>query len=57
MTKKQKKVLLRIIVSAVLMLALHFIPVTGWLRFCLYLTTYLIIGYDILKKAGKGIRL
>lgn len=55
MTKKQKKVLLRIIVSAVLMLALHFIPVTGWLRFCLYLIPYLIIGYDILKKAGKGI--
>ena len=55
MTKKQKKVLLRIIVSAVLMLVLHFIPVTGWLRFCLYLIPYLIIGHDILKKAVKGI--
>lgn len=55
MTKKQKKVLLRIIVSAVLMLVLHFIPVTGWLRFCLYLIPYLIISHDILKKAVKGI--
>ena len=55
MNKKQKKMLWRIIAAAVLMIALHFIPVTGWLRFCLYLIPYLIIGYDILKKAAKGI--
>ena len=55
MNKKQKKMLVRIIVAAVLMIALHFVPVVGWLRFCLYLIPYLVIGYDILKKAGKGI--
>ncbi len=55
MNRKQKKMLIRILVSAALMIALYFIPVTGWLRFCLYLIPYFIIGYDILKKAGKGI--
>ncbi len=55
MNKKQKKMLWRIIAAAALMVVLHFIPVTGWLRFCLYLVPYLIIGYDILKKAVKGI--
>ena len=55
MTKKQKKMLLRIIIAAVMMAALYFLPVTGWLRLGLYLVTYLVIGYDILKKAGKGI--
>lgn len=56
MNKKQKKMLVRIIVSAVLMVGLEFIPVSGAARFMLYLVPYLIIGYDILLKAGKGIR-
>ena len=55
MTKKQKKNLTRIIISAVLMVILHFLPVTGLLRFLCYLVPYLIVGYDILIKAGKGI--
>ena len=55
MSKKQKKMLIRILVTAVMLAALHFIPVTGWLRLVLFLTAYLIIGYDILKKAGQGI--
>lgn len=55
MTKKQKKNLIRIIVSAVLMVGSMFIPVSGWLRFALFMIPYLIIGYDILIKAGKGI--
>ena len=55
MTKKQKKMLLRIIIAVVMLAALHFLPVTGWLRLGLYLVTYLVIGYDILKKAGQGI--
>lgn len=55
MTKKQKKVLYRIIIAAVLMVALHFVPVEGYLRFGLYLIPYLIIGYDILRKAALGI--
>lgn len=55
MTKKQKKVLVRIIIAAVLVIALQFIPVKGYVRFGLYMIPYLVIGYDILKKAGKGI--
>lgn len=55
MNKKQKKMLARIIVSAVMLVILNFLPVTGILRLALYLAVYLIIGYDILKKAGKGI--
>lgn len=55
MNKKQKKMLARIIVSAVMLVILNFLPVTGILRIALYLAVYLIIGYDILKKAGKGI--
>ena len=55
MTKKQKKVLYRIIIAAVLMVALHFVPVEGYLRFGLYLVPYLVIGYDILRKAVLGI--
>ena len=55
MRKKQKKMLLRIIIAAVMLAALYFLPVTGWLRLGLYLVTYLVIGYDILKKAGQGI--
>ena len=55
MTKKQKKVLYRIIVAAVLMVALHFVPVEGYPRFALYLVPYIVIGYDILRKAALGI--
>ena len=55
MTKKQKKMLTRIIIAALMLIALHFIPVTGIVRLLLFLATYIIIGYDILRKAGKGI--
>lgn len=55
MTKKQKKMLIRIVTSTVLMIVLGLLPIEGWLRFFLYLIPYLIIGYDILIKAGKGI--
>ncbi|HIU30719.1 MAG TPA: cadmium-translocating P-type ATPase [Candidatus Caccousia avistercoris] len=56
MTKKQKKMLVRILAAALLLAVLSFLPVTGWLRFALYLVPYLVIGYDILLKAAKGIR-
>ena len=56
MNKKQKKMLARIIISAILMIALSFAPVEGALRFVLYMVPYLIIGYDILIKAAKGIK-
>ena len=56
MNKKQRTMLVRIIIAAVLMITLNFIPITGWLRFLLYLVPYLVIGYDILLKAGKGIK-
>lgn len=55
MNKKQKKVLKRIIISAVLIVALKLLPIDGYLEFVLFLIPYLIIGYDILKKAWKGI--
>ena len=55
MTKKQKKMLTRIIAAAVLLILLNFLPVTGIFRFVLFLIPYLIVGYDILKKAWKGI--
>lgn len=55
MNKKQKKVLKRIIISAVLIVALKLLPIDGYLEFALFLIPYLIIGYDILKKAWKGI--
>ena len=55
MNRKQKKVLLRIIVAAALMILLAFLPVTGWLRFVLYLIPYLVIGYDVLMDAAVGI--
>ncbi len=48
--------LARIIIAAVLLVALGFIPIAGWLRFGLYMAAYFIIGYDILIKAGKGIK-
>lgn len=56
MSKKQKKTLTRIIIAAVMLVALHFIPAEGWPRFGLYFAAYLIIGYDILIKAAKGIK-
>lgn len=56
MNKKQKKNLIRIIITSVILIGLHFVPVTGLLRFGLYLIPYLIIGYDILIKAFKGIK-
>ena len=55
MTKKQKKMLRRIIIAALSTIALAILPVEGLLRLALYLAVYLVIGYDILKKAGKGI--
>ena len=56
MNKKQKKMLIRILVSAALLIGFNFLPVTGTLRFVCYLIPYLVIGYDILIKAYKGIR-
>ena len=56
MNKKQKKMLARIIIAAVLLIVLHFVPITGIPRFICYLAVYLVIGYDIVKKAFKGIK-
>ena len=56
MNKKQKRNLMRIIVAAILMIVLHFASVSGMVRFGLYLVPYLIIGYDILWKAFKGVK-
>lgn len=56
MNKKQKRNLMRIIVAAILMIVLHFAPVSGMVRFGLYLVPYLVIGYDILWKAFKGVK-
>lgn len=56
MNKKQKKVLTRIIVAAVLIVVFSFLPVEGYTAFVLFLIPYLVIGYDILIKAGKGIK-
>ena len=56
MNKKQKKMLVRIILSLVLVVVFSQLPVEGYLRFGLFMIPYLIIGYDILKKAFKGIR-
>ena len=59
MTKKQKKMLIRILAAAAMLIALHFVPEDGSLQgiplFLMYLVPYLTVGYDILKKAGKGI--
>ena len=55
MTKKQKRVLVRILASASLLVLLYFLPLKGWLRFALFMIPYLIVGYDILIKAGKGL--
>ena len=56
MSRKQKKMLARILIAAVLMIAFHFVPAKGAARFVLYLLPYLVIGYDILIKAFKGIK-
>ena len=56
MNKKQKIMLIRILTAAALLAVLHVLPVTGWMRFWLYLIPYLIAGYDILRKALKGIQ-
>lgn len=55
MNKKQKKMLTRIVIAAAMLIVLHFLPVTGLVRLALYLVAYLVIGYDILGKAWKGI--
>lgn len=55
MTKKQKRVLYRILIAAIMMVAMHFVPVKGYLRFGLYLIPYFVIGHDILRKAFLGI--
>lgn len=55
MTKKQRVMLIRISVTAVMLVALRFIPLTGIPQLAAYLAAYLVIGYDILRKAGKGI--
>ena len=55
MTKKQKKMLVRILITAVMLIALHFISITGIPQLLAYVAAYLVIGYDILRKAGKGI--
>lgn len=56
MSRKQKKMLARILIVALLMIVLHFVPAKGAARFVLYLLPYLVIGYDILIKAFKGIK-
>ncbi|QUO31298.1 cadmium-translocating P-type ATPase [Faecalicatena sp. Marseille-Q4148] len=55
MNKKQKKMLTRIIIASVMVILLNIVPVRGLLQLLLYLAAYLVIGYDILRKAGKGI--
>lgn len=55
MSRKQKKMLIRIIISAVMMVGLYFVPVKGYAKFLMYLVPYFVIGYDILKKSVKGI--
>ena len=55
MKKKQKITLYRIIITAVMLVVLQFLPITGIPRLIAYLAAYLVIGYDILRKAGKGI--
>ena len=56
MNRKQKKMLTRILIAVALLIGLNFIPATGAIRFVLYLIPYLVVGYDILLKALKGIR-
>ena len=56
MRKKQKIALIRIIAAILMMAVLHFLPVTGWVKFALFMIPYLTVGYDILIKAVKGIK-
>ena len=56
MTKKQRKTLIRILVAAALLVLFALLPVEGWIRFGLFMIPYLVVGYDILRKAVKGIR-
>ncbi len=56
LNKKQKKMLARILIAAALMIGLHFAPIEGGIRFALYLIPYIVIGYDILIKAAKGVK-
>lgn len=56
MNKKQKKMLVRIVIAFALLIGLHFVPVEGALRFCCYMVPYLVVGYDILLKAAKGVK-
>lgn len=56
MTKKQKNSLIRIIICAALLISYHLIPISGVLKLCLYLAAYILIGYDILRKAFIGIK-
>ena len=55
MTKRQKKNLYRILIAAALMAILHFVPLEGAAKGVLYLIPYLVVGGDILKKAGQGV--
>ena len=55
MTKKQKKAMIRIIIAVVLVGLISMLPVKGYIRFALFMIPYLVIGYDILRKAVKGI--
>ena len=55
MTKKQKKMLYRILITTVLLIVTAFLPLKGWMRFVAFMIPYLVIGYDILKKAALGI--
>lgn len=55
MNKAQKKLFIRIIITAVMLVGFHFMPIEGWARFAIYLIPYLIIGYDIIINAFKGI--
>ena len=55
MTKKQKKMLLRILLSAIVLAVVSLIPATGWVKFALFMIPYLIIGYDILYDAARGL--
>lgn len=55
MNKKQKKMLLRIIIAIILLAVISFLPLEGYLQLAAYMVPYLVIGYDILKRAGKGI--
>ncbi len=56
MTKKQKKMLHRILIAAALVAVLAFLPLGGWLRFAAYMIPYFVVGHDILKKAVKGVK-